>query len=519
MSISFPESNNDYLVISDDASLTLPDDDWAIGVWTFVSNNGGSLIQNLYDNNYDTTPYVYLHLRETSIGSNPNEWQARINDGSFDESLVSSSTPGADSTWRLIIIQRDTTASEVQMWFCEPGQTAVKEDSVSDSGLGAMNCGDWYIGSRADTPGTDRNYGSLACEFWKGDFALSQAEIEAMGAGRPIYAIGREPDVYLPMIAAVATVHDLFGGNDAAQNDTGLTSAEHAPVGGVCGPSVVTRGAVTNSQPAAGTLTSAGGIVRETDTTEAGTLTSAGAVVKLTAPQALAGTLTSAGAIVKQTATSVAGTLTSAGAVVKVVAPQALTGTLTSAGALVRQAGKGLSGTLTTAGAVVKQVAVSTAGTLTTAGAVIKQAGKSLAGTLTTAGTVAKLAAISVAGTLTSAGAAVKQAGKSLAGSLSSGGTVSAVTTYLRSLAGTLTTSGALSRLMGRGLSGTLTTAGAVARRISYSLAGTLTSAGSLIPGFVRSVGPIVRGADGAVDSVIRQTQINPPRIKGGSEL
>ena len=70
--------------------------------------------------------------------------------------------------------------------------------------------------------------------------------------------------------------------------------------------------AVMYEQAVAGTLTSAGTLVKRTNKTLAGTLTSAGAVVKRTA-RALAGTLTSAGALTKRTGKVLAGVLTSSG--------------------------------------------------------------------------------------------------------------------------------------------------------------------------------------------------------------
>ena len=139
-------------------------------------------------------------------------------------------------------------------------------------------------------------------------------------------------------------------------------------------------------QSAAGTLTSAGGMVKEGQKPLAGALTSAGAIARLTATS-LAGSLSSAGAVVKQTAKPLTGALTTAGAV-----------------ATVKTFLRSFAGTLTTAGAVTKETAKPLTGALTTAGAIAKQTAKPLAGTLSTAGTAAKGLYVSLAGTLTSAG-------------------------------------------------------------------------------------------------------------------
>jgi hypothetical protein len=137
-------------------------------------------------------------------------------------------------------------------------------------------------------------------------------------------------------------------------------------------------------QAVAGTLTSAGVIVKQTTTARAGTLTSAGTVTTLrTAFQAIAGTLTTSGAVT---------TLRTAF--------QAIAGTLTSTGAVIKNTATSLAGTLTSAGTLVKNTAVSVAGTLTTSGTVttLRTAFQAIAGTLTTAGTVVKITTVSVAG-------------------------------------------------------------------------------------------------------------------------
>jgi hypothetical protein len=259
-------------------------------------------------------------------------------------------------------------------------------------------------------------------------------------------------------------------------------------------------------QAVAGTLTSAGAIVKQTATDRAGTLTSSGAVATSrtafqaiagtltssgtattlrTAFQAIAGTLTSTGAVIKNTATSLAGTLTSAGTLVKNTAVS-VAGTLTTSGTVttLRTAFQAIAGTLTTAGAVVKNTAVSVAGTLTSAGTVVKNTATSLAGTLSSSGIVAGVksgAGIfyqAVAGTLTTSGAVVKATSTSVAGTLTTAGAV--VKQTAKSYAGTLTSAGAIVKQAGKPLAGTLTTAGAIARVISKPLAGALTPTGTV---------------------------------------
>lgn len=233
MAISFDESN-DYYAIADASELTLQDGDWCIGIWTRVTDNTGSFYQYLLStNNLDVNNSLNLYLREASAAT-PNAWSIYIKDG--DGTIVnfnSSSAPGADSTWRLIIIQRRTADSEVQMWFCEKDGSASDEGSAADTGLGAINGVGWNIGKRVGDS-TDRWYGSEAAELFKGDFSLTQAQIEALGAGMPIKTLAKQLggtlDVYLPMWEATATLLDYSNnGNDGTRYDAPATTT-HPPV-------------------------------------------------------------------------------------------------------------------------------------------------------------------------------------------------------------------------------------------------------------------------------------------------
>ena len=107
------------------------------------------------------------------------------------------------------------------------------------------------------------------------------------------------------------------------------------------------------------------------------------------------------------------------------------------------------------------------------------QYSQSVAGTLTSAGALARQTGKALGGTLTSAGALARRMGKVLAGTLTSAG---ALTKQVRrALAGTLSSAGALARQAGKALAGTLSSAGTLARRTNKILAGTLTSAGALV--------------------------------------
>lgn len=231
MAIQFDELD-DYYAISDAAVLTLPDGDWCVGVWTYVNDNLGSALQYVLSNNgYSAANSINLELYEDSHATEAlrGYWETCVEDGDgTTQMLRASGSTGADSVWRLIVVQRDSTASEVQLWFCEAGGSASKEDSAADTDFGAVDGGDWNIGRRVDGD-ADRYYGGIACEFWKGNFCLTAAEITALGAGLRPHDLGHVPDVYLEMFTADATLRDCFGSNDATRNSA-PTSVEHPAV-------------------------------------------------------------------------------------------------------------------------------------------------------------------------------------------------------------------------------------------------------------------------------------------------
>jgi hypothetical protein len=277
-------------------------------------------------------------------------------------------------------------------------------------------------------------------------------------------------------------------------------------------------GGTTFNSSLTATLTTAGGLLKQTNKALSGTLATAGALAKQTA-RTLLGTLTTAGGLVKQAQKVLAGALTTAGGLTAVrVVLKALDATLSTAGALTKQTNKALAGTLTTAGALTKQLARTLTGALTFTGGLLKQTNKALAGalttsgalstikvflrtltaTLTTAGALTKQTARTLSGTLTTAGALTKQAQKALQGALTTtgdllkrtqkalsgaiapSGALSAVRIILKALAGSLATAGAITKQAQKTLGGTVATAGALTRSIGKGLAGTLAPSGTV---------------------------------------
>jgi hypothetical protein len=220
MAIQFDEVN-DYYNVPDNASLTLPDSDWCVGVWTKLADNTGTLFQYpISSGAFGANNTFNLWIAEASASSNQNKWLFRVQDadGDFSDN-VGTATPGGDNKWRLIIVQRRDADSEFQMWLCEFGQTSTKDATGAIGVIDAIDAGAWNLGRRADG-NADRYYGGILAEFFKGDFSLTQEEITALGAGVNILSLGK---------TAASTLRDLIRSNDATRQDT-PTTVEHAPV-------------------------------------------------------------------------------------------------------------------------------------------------------------------------------------------------------------------------------------------------------------------------------------------------
>jgi hypothetical protein len=230
MAIFFDEVD-DYYDISDAAELVLQDGDWCVSIWSKVDDNSGAIAQYLLsNNNLGATDSINLWLEESGSGSSPNEWSfyGRDSDGTNTGTFRCGAT-GADSTWRLIIIQRRIADNEVQIWFCEQNGAASKVAFIADTNFDAVDGGDWNIARRVDG-NADRYYGGAVCELFKGNFSLSQAQIETLAAGTTISDLAADEgytlDLYLPMWTADATLTDESGsGNDATRHGAPVTVA------------------------------------------------------------------------------------------------------------------------------------------------------------------------------------------------------------------------------------------------------------------------------------------------------
>jgi hypothetical protein len=231
---------DDYYIVSDAAEMTLQDGDWCVGIWTYVADNAGTGFQYPFSTGtYGATNSCHIMLVEASYASAGyrDKWLARTrdNDGTDSGELLSTAAPGGDSTWRLVILQRRTADNQIQMYLCDANGVPSLEDSVADTNFDAVNGGAWHLAHAADDAAPFITlWGGRLCEFWKGDFSLSSAQIQALAGGLPIKTLcaqlGYTLDCWIPGWNATDPWIDYSGnGNDAAMQSA-PTSAVHAPI-------------------------------------------------------------------------------------------------------------------------------------------------------------------------------------------------------------------------------------------------------------------------------------------------
>ena len=239
---TFDEVDDAYS-IADAASMTLQDGDWNVGIWTRVDDNSGTLFQYLISNGTLAAVNTFnMFLSEDTEAVNPDKWAVSTTDGdgTATGTIRPATATGADSKWRLLIFQRNTGAAagqEFELWFCEEGQPATLEATASDAGFNAVNGSTWYIARRADG-NVDRYYGGHAAWFFKGDFAWTQTEIDAMGDGLPPFTAaklaGQTLDVCIKLHESAATLPDITGNGNTATRIGAPVVAAFEPL--VCSP-------------------------------------------------------------------------------------------------------------------------------------------------------------------------------------------------------------------------------------------------------------------------------------------
>lgn len=235
MAIHFNETDAFYRV-ADAAGLTLPDGPWCVGFIYKIADNTGTAFQYIISTNtgglaansfsvyMPEDSYTTTNLRGKVIYVARDAENDQFSGGDHQASIPAN---GGDDTWRVYIAQR-TAGGNFQAWEAPILGSASMHFSQAPSGnpVNAIDGNILEIGRRADSDAA-RYYGGDIYRFFKGNFELSQSEIEQYAAGTAITTIkSTGVSVYLEMESADATLTDATGnGNDATRFGSPTTIA------------------------------------------------------------------------------------------------------------------------------------------------------------------------------------------------------------------------------------------------------------------------------------------------------
>lgn len=240
----------------------------------------------------------------------------------------------------------------------------------------------------------------------------------------------------------------------------------------------------------AGTVASAGALIKMPKIVKTGAVTSAGSIPLRTTAKRITGALTPTAVVRKQVQRRLTAALTSSGTVAHVkLLLRSFSGALTPSGAIVRQVQKRLTAALTPSGILSKSIARRLPAVSTPTGAVTNAALVLLhvAGTVASAGVLTRRALHSFAGSLAPGGAVTKAIARRLTATAASSGTLASAHTIARSFAGSVASNGTVRRSVQIVRGGVLTATGSIpARAITQRLFGFLTPIGNFVKQHIR---------------------------------
>lgn len=228
----------------------------------------------------------------------------------------------------------------------------------------------------------------------------------------------------------------------------------------------------------------------------------------------LSGSISPSGDIAKKDFKPLSGAITSAGSIIKKAEILILAGTITSSGILTTaiKYGKSVSGVITSSGALVRKSLIPLTGAITSNGVLTKKSLLPFSGVISSSGTLVKKALKSLSGSIATSGNLTKITKKILSGILSSAGALSTVfipggggTTYFQNVAGTLTSSGIITRRNLKSLSGIITLSGSSIKKAIVPINGILTSAGSVTKKSFKTLSGTLNSGGGLLRKIQKQ--------------
>ena len=164
------DETNDYVTMADDATLTLPDSDWAISGWVKLDDNTGSFFQYFLSwNTVSSASNINVFINEASEPGAANDISIVTRDAESDLiNTVSASNPFLSNTaWTHVLVQRVTNTVYIYV-------DNVLAASATNTGYDVVNpATTWYFGAREDLD-ANRYFGGDLAEFAKWDTSFDR---------------------------------------------------------------------------------------------------------------------------------------------------------------------------------------------------------------------------------------------------------------------------------------------------------------------------------------------------------
>lgn len=207
------DGTNDFVSLTDNAALTLPDGDWTVAGWVKLNSNSTS--QDLFVVRHDRVSGDGWEIRIISTGAVTDEasFIVQSDNGTFVSGASTGSPFLSNTDWTHLVLQR--SGSTVTLYI-----DAVSVASASNASLDAINPDeDLFLGNRDNA---DINLNGSLAEWAKWDRAISAGELISLAQG---FSANCLPGFlwFTPMLGGV--YQEIKGGLTVTNN--GTVSAAH----------------------------------------------------------------------------------------------------------------------------------------------------------------------------------------------------------------------------------------------------------------------------------------------------
>lgn len=193
MAWKFDDTVENYVLVDDNAALTLPAGDWTLAGWIKSTSIDGSGFQYFFSWGFPSSSNsINITLLEAS-GGTPNGIKIIIHDGATVNDHTFAATPGLNREWQHFAFVRSSDALRLYL-------NGVVDENVLDlTGFGDVNNSDpLYLGIREDLSDTRRFDGCMS-DWAKWDRALTETELLLLSDNTRPSAITEDLAWYIKM--------------------------------------------------------------------------------------------------------------------------------------------------------------------------------------------------------------------------------------------------------------------------------------------------------------------------------